>query len=115
MVHQHFQLVDAFSVLDNILLGAAETSLWLNRREAAARIEAVGREHGLHINPNALVWRLTVGQRQKVEILKLLYRGANLLLLDEPTSMLNSERGRRSVSGAAPPRGCRKIRGVHHP
>ena len=88
MVHQHFQLVDAFSVLDNVLLGAAETSLRLNRREAAWRIEAVGREHGLHINPNALVWRLTVGQRQKVEILKLLYRGAELLLLDEPTSML---------------------------
>ena len=88
MVHQHFQLVDAFSVLDNVLLGAAETSLRLNRRLAATRVEAVAREHGLHVNPNALVWRLTVGQRQKVEILKLLYRGTNLLLLDEPTSML---------------------------
>jgi general nucleoside transport system ATP-binding protein len=88
MVHQHFQLVDAFSVLDNILLAATETSLRLNRRDAAARIEAVGRAHGLHINPNTLIWQLTVGQRQKVEILKLLYRGANLLLLDEPTSML---------------------------
>ncbi len=88
MVHQHFQLVDVFSVLDNILLGANESSLHLNRREAAARIEAVGREHGLHINPNALIWQLTVGQRQKVEILKLLFRGADLLLLDEPTSML---------------------------
>ena len=71
MVHQHFQLVDAFSVLDNVLLGAAETSLRLNRRLAATRVEAVAREHGLHVNPNALVWRLTVGQRQKVEILKL--------------------------------------------
>jgi simple sugar transport system ATP-binding protein len=88
MVHQHFQLVDAFSVLDNILLGAAETSLRLDRGEAAARIDAVGREHGLHVDPNALIWQLSVGQRQKVEILKLLYRGADLLLLDEPTSML---------------------------
>jgi general nucleoside transport system ATP-binding protein len=88
MVHQHFQLVNAFSVLDNILLGATDSSLRLHRREALARVEAVGREHGLHIDPLALIWQLTVGQRQKVEILKLLYRGADLLLLDEPTSML---------------------------
>jgi simple sugar transport system ATP-binding protein len=88
MVHQHFQLVNAFSVLDNILLGATDSSLRLHRREAAARVETVGREHGLHIDPHALIWQLTVGQRQKVEILKLLYRGADLLLLDEPTSML---------------------------
>jgi ABC-type uncharacterized transport system ATPase subunit len=88
MVHQHFQLVNAFSVLDNILLGAADTSLRLRRREAAERVEAVGREHGLHIDPHAMIWQLTVGQRQKVEILKLLYRGADLLLLDEPTSVL---------------------------
>jgi simple sugar transport system ATP-binding protein len=88
MVHQHFQLVNAFSVLDNILLGATDSSLRLHRREAAQRVEAVGREHGLHIDPHALIWQLTVGQRQKVEILKLLYRGADLLLLDEPTSVL---------------------------
>jgi general nucleoside transport system ATP-binding protein len=88
MVHQHFQLVNAFSVLDNILLGTTETSLRLRRREAAERVEAVGHEHGLHVDPDALIWQLTVGQRQKVEILKLLYRGADLLLLDEPTSVL---------------------------
>jgi ABC-type uncharacterized transport system ATPase subunit len=88
MVHQHFQLVDAFTVLDNVLLGSGETSLRLNRKNAAKRVESVGHEHGLHVDPNAFVWQLTVGQRQKVEILKLLYRGANLLLLDEPTSML---------------------------
>ena len=88
MVHQHFQLVNAFSVLDNILLGATDASLHLHRREAADRVAAVGREHGLHVDPHALIWQLTVGQRQKVEILKLLYRGADLLLLDEPTSVL---------------------------
>ena len=88
MVHQHFQLVDAFSVLDNVLLGATDASLRLNRGEAAVRIKTVAREHGVQINPNALIWQLSVGQRQKVEILKLLYRGADLLLLDEPTSML---------------------------
>jgi ABC-type uncharacterized transport system ATPase subunit len=88
MVHQHFQLVNAFSVLDNILLGATDASLHLHRREAAERIEEVGREHGLHVDPHASIWQLTVGQRQKVEIIKLLYRGADLLLLDEPTSVL---------------------------
>lgn len=88
MVHQHFQLVNAFSVLDNILLGATDSSLRLHRREAAERVEAVGREHGLHIDPQALIWQLTVGQRQKVEIVKLLYHGADFLLLDEPTSVL---------------------------
>ena len=91
MVHQHFQLVNAFSVLDNILLGATDASLHLHRREAADRVAAVGREHGLHVDPHALIWQLTVGQRQKVEILKLLYRGADLLLLDEPTSVLTPD------------------------
>jgi general nucleoside transport system ATP-binding protein len=88
MVHQHFQLVNAFSVLDNILLATTDSSFRLRRREATERVEAVGREHGLHIDPQALIWQLTVGQRQKVEIVKLLYRGADFLLLDEPTSVL---------------------------
>ncbi len=88
MVHQHFQLVEAFSVVDNVLLGATDTGMRLDRRGAARKIEAVGRQHGLLADPHALIWQLTVGERQKVEILKLLYRGADLLLLDEPTSML---------------------------
>lgn len=88
MVHQHFQLVEPFSVLENVVLAATETSWLMQKRAAAARIEKVGRAHGLHIDPRALVWQLTVGERQKVEILKLLYRGVELLLLDEPTSML---------------------------
>lgn len=94
MVHQHFQLVEPFSVLENVVLAATETSLLIQKRAAAARIETVGRAHGLQVDPRALVWQLTVGERQKVEILKLLYRGAELLLLDEPTSMLTpSEAG----------------------
>ena len=88
MVHQHFQLVDTCSVVENVLLAATESSLLMNYRAAAARIEEVGRAHGLYVDPRALIWQLTVGERQKVEILKLLYRGADLLLLDEPTSML---------------------------
>lgn len=88
MVHQHFQLVDAFSVLDNILLAGPEGSPLLRRAGAARKLADVARAHGLHVEPAAHVWQLAVGERQKVEILKLLYHGAELLLLDEPTSVL---------------------------
>lgn len=88
MVHQHFQLVESFSVLENVVLAANDTAWLMQSRRTAARIVSVGRAHGLNVDPLALIWQLTVGERQKVEILKLLYRGAELLLLDEPTSML---------------------------
>src|SRR5258708_13385258 len=65
MVHQHFQLVNAFSVLDNILLGATDSSLRLRRRAAAARVEPVGREHGLHTDPLSPIWHFTLRHRQQ--------------------------------------------------
>ena len=88
MVHQHFQLVDAFSVLDNVLLAAGGGRFRLDRRGAVERLAEVSRRHGLAVTPDAPVWQLTVGERQRVEIVKLLYRGAELLLLDEPTAVL---------------------------
>jgi ABC-type uncharacterized transport system ATPase subunit len=92
MVHQHFTLADNLSVLDNVMLGSE--SLWqpLTRRQAAAeRLKAVAQRFGLGVDPEALVGRLSVGERQRVEILKALYRGARILILDEPTAVLTPQ------------------------
>ncbi len=92
MVHQHFMLVDAFSVLENVVLGAEGGAL-LARGLAAAREELrrLEREYGLEIDIEAVLGELPVGLRQRVEILKALYRGAETLILDEPTSVLTPQ------------------------
>ena len=92
MVHQHFMLVDTFTVLENVVLGA-EHGLLLRRGLAAARREVLGlgRDHGLEVDPDAIVGDLPVGLRQRVEILKALYRGAGILILDEPTAVLTPQ------------------------
>ena len=89
MVHQHFTLAENLSGLDNIMLGT-EPVLRLNRRTGAARrkVEAVMRASGLTVDLDVQVSRLTVGERQRVEILKALYRDARILVLDEPTAVL---------------------------
>ncbi len=89
MVHQHFMLVDNFTVLENVILGAESNAL-LNSSIAKARSELVRleREYGLQVNPDALIEELPVGLQQRVEILKALYRGAEILILDEPTGVL---------------------------
>jgi len=96
MVHQHFMLVDNFSVLENILLGAEGGAL-LARGMAAARAEVarLEREYGLEVDPDAIVGELAVGLRQRVELLKALYRGANILILDEPTGVLTPQEADR--------------------
>ncbi len=92
MVHQHFVLVDTFTVLENIMLGAEGGSI-LRRGKAAARreLERLEAEYGLGIDPDALVGDLPVGAQQRVEILKALYRGAEILILDEPTGVLTPQ------------------------
>jgi ABC-type uncharacterized transport system ATPase subunit len=89
MVHQHFTLADNLSVLDNVMLGT-EPLWWPFSRRAAARerLLSVGRRFGLAVDPDARVATLSVGERQRVEILKALTRGARILILDEPTAVL---------------------------
>ncbi len=89
MVHQHFMLVDNFTVLENVILGAESNAL-LKSSISKARSELIRleREYGLQVNPDALIEELPVGLQQRVEILKALYRGAEILILDEPTGVL---------------------------
>ena len=92
MVHQHFTLADNLSVLDNVMLGTEP--LWApvsRRREARARLLGTSKRFGLVVHPDALVGDLSVGERQRVEILKALYRGARILILDEPTAVLTPQ------------------------
>jgi len=89
MVHQHFTLADNLSVLDNVMLGSEPWWQPFTRRAAArARLLGVAQRFGLSVQPDARVGSLSVGERQRVEILKALYRGARILILDEPTAVL---------------------------
>lgn len=92
MVHQHFTLADNLSVLDNVMLGSEPLWQPFSRRAAARqRLLEVARRFGLPVDPQALVGNLSVGERQRVEILKALYRGARILILDEPTAVLTPQ------------------------
>jgi len=93
VVHQHFMLVETLSVADNVALGAEPRrgpwGLGIDRAAARARVSALAARHGLPVDPEARVSSLSVGERQRVEILKVLYRGARVVLLDEPTAVLS--------------------------
>ena len=92
MVHQHFMLVEPLTVTENIVLGAEPTrGTSIDYRKARARVAEISQQYGLKIDPDARISNLSVGQQQRVEILKTLYRGARILILDEPTAVLTPQ------------------------
>jgi simple sugar transport system ATP-binding protein len=89
MVHQNFMLVNSFTIAENIVLGReSKRGLFLDRQKAIRDTEALSKQYGLYVEPMARVDTVPVGMRQRVEILKALYRGAEILILDEPTAVL---------------------------
>ncbi len=91
MVHQHFKLVDSMSVLENIILGLRNEPFVLDLKRVRNRLVALAAQYHLDVDPDASVWQLSVGEQQRVEILKLLYRDAEILILDEPTAVLTPQ------------------------
>ncbi len=92
MVHQHFKLVDVFTVLDNIILGSETTKMgFIQKKEARKKVEALSERYGLKVDLDAKVEDITVGMQQRVEILKMLYRDNEILIFDEPTAVLTPQ------------------------
>jgi simple sugar transport system ATP-binding protein len=88
MVHQHFMLVPSLTVTENILLGLPEPRFRMQLPAHHERIAALEERFGLRVAPEAKIWQLSVGEQQRVEVLKMLYRGADVLVMDEPTAVL---------------------------
>ncbi len=92
MVHQHFKLVEIFTVLENIILGVEPNKMgFLQKKEAREKIIKLSKQYGLKVNPDALVEKISVGMQQRVEILKMLYRNNEILIFDEPTAVLTPQ------------------------
>lgn len=87
MVHQQFRLVPSHTVAENVVLGLPG-NFFFPERAARQRLQEFARRYGLHVDPDVRIWQLSAGEQQRVEIIKALYRGADILILDEPTSML---------------------------
>jgi len=92
MVHQHFKLIDVFTVLDNIILGAEDTKLgFLSKKKARKKVSELSERYGLKVDLDAKIEDITVGMQQRVEILKMLYRDNEVLIFDEPTAVLTPQ------------------------
>ena len=92
MVHQHFKLVDVFTVLENIILGAEDTKMgFLQKKAAREKVQALSEKYKLHVNLDAKIEDISVGMQQRTEILKMLYRDNEILIFDEPTAVLTPQ------------------------
>lgn len=92
MVHQHFKLVECFTVLDNIIMGVEPNKYgFLQKKEAHEKVMELSEKYGLHVDPDALIEDITVGMQQRTEILKMLYRKNEILIFDEPTAVLTPQ------------------------
>ncbi len=94
MIHQHFKLVDVFSATENIILGLKEKGKY-NLKTAALRVKEISDKYGFDIEPNKKIHEMSVSEKQTVEIIKVLYRGADILILDEPTAVLTPQETRK--------------------
>ena len=90
MIHQHFKLVDLFTAAENIVLGVEEEGRY-NLREVTAEVAKITERYGFHLDPGKKVYDMSVSEKQTVEIIKVLYRGADILILDEPTAVLTPQ------------------------
>ena len=91
MIHQHFMLVDTLTVLENVILGIKSEPFYINKKNTASRIQEISDKYNFGINPSLKIWQLSVGEQQRVEIIKTLFKGARVLILDEPTAVLTPQ------------------------
>ena len=91
MIHKHFMLVPSQTVTENVLLGLDKPRFLMNLPEYNRQILALQEQYGLRVDPKAKIWQISVGEQQRVEILKMLYRGARVLIMDEPTAVLTPQ------------------------
>ncbi|MGI6679584.1 MAG: ABC transporter ATP-binding protein [Dehalobacterium sp.] len=94
MIHQHFRLVPPLTVAENVILGYDTKSFWLNKKKIIQSIQEISQKYNLALDPKAKVWQLSVGEQQRVEIIKSLFRGSDILILDEPTAVLTPQESR---------------------
>ncbi|MBU7006214.1 ABC transporter ATP-binding protein [Phosphitispora fastidiosa] len=94
MVHQHFRLVSTFSVAENVIMGSGNHGFFINMKKVEEKLSRFSEEYGINVIPGSKIWQLSVGEQQRVEIVKMLYRGTDIMILDEPTAVLTPQESR---------------------